>query len=74
MYLSIYESNETDMDKLTRKDRLPLLWKRDPVIAEEFGRGATRGVYAVNNACFSTEGPDGEEKVKMTWSKQFVAM
>ena len=38
-YLEIYESTETEMDKLNRKDRLPMLWKRDPVIAREFGKG-----------------------------------
>ena len=72
--MNIYERNTTELDRLTRKDRLPLLWRRDPLVEFEHGKNSTRGVYAVNNACFSVEESDGAEKIKPAWLKQFVAM
>jgi len=74
VYLEIYKQSESELDRLARKDKIPLLWRRDQLAELDYGRGATHAVYAVNNAYFSYEEPDGEEKVKKAWSKQFVAM
>jgi len=74
VYLEIYERSEDEIDKLARKDKLPLLWKVDPMVARDFGKNAIKPIYAVNNAQFTFVEADGEEKVKKAWVKQFVTV
>ena len=59
-YLTIYQRGETETDRLMRKDKLPLQWKPDDLVNTDDGKYATRAIYAVNNAYFSYEEPDGE--------------
>lgn len=70
----IYQRGESEIDRLVRKDKIPLHWKPDDLVYSDDGKYSTRAIYAVNNAYFSYEEPDGEQKVKKAWSKQFVAL
>lgn len=74
-YYDMYERSETELDKLAKKDKIPLRWKLDPMMNQEFPifeRAST--VYGVNNAHFALVEQDGEEKIKKAWKATIVSV
>jgi len=74
-YYEEYEKSETELDKLSKKDKIPLRWKVDPMISQDFPTSEPTGsVYGVNNAHFALVESDGIEYAKKAWKATIVSV